>query len=121
MKKWALLLIVAVALVGNAANATSLIKVPEDRIRAHLAELSVIGFRCNKFNLRHNAIDLVWDILELKTGADPNSDSEVEKSADHIEKIDAAFKTDLETSCNEAYKRYGPDGSVIRDIIYLKD
>lgn len=110
----------ATALMLNAASATSLVKVSEDRIRSHLAELGVTGFHCKDFNLRHNMLDLVWDILELKTGKDPDEESEKELYLTLVDQWEAKFKSDAAGSCNQAYLRYGPDGSALRDAIYRK-
>lgn len=110
----------AAVLMAGSASATSLVKVPEDRIRGYLAELFVVGFYCKDFNLRHNMLDLVWDVLELKTGKDPEEESEKELYASLVDEQAAKFKSDVVGSCNQVYSRYGPDGSAIRDVIYRK-
>lgn len=106
-------------IVGN-ANATSLVKLPAERIRGYLAELFVAGLYCREFNLRHNMIDLVWDILELKTGIDVNSESQVELTSALVKQWEARFKADRDASCGDAYRRYGPNGPALQDAIYLK-
>lgn len=114
------LLTLAAVLMTSAAGATSLAKVPEDRIRDYLAELSVVGFYCKDFNLRHNMLDLVWDVLELKAGKDPNDDSQIAHLAPYLEAWEAQFKSNVQRACEQAYVRFGPDGSSIRDAIYRK-
>lgn len=110
----------ATALMLSTASATSLARVPEDRIRSHLAELGVTGFYCKDFNLRHNMLDLVWDLLELKTGKDPDEESEKELYSALVDQWEAKFKSDAAGSCNQAYLRYGPDGYALRDAMYRK-
>lgn len=114
------LLTLAAVLTMSAAGATSLVKVPEDRVRNYLAELSAVGFYCKDFNLRHNMLDLVWDVLELKTGKDPNDEGQIELLAPHLETWDAHFKSDVRYACEQAYVRFGPNGSSLRDAIYRK-
>lgn len=120
MKSRLSLAALATLLMLNAASGTSLVKVPEERIRGHLAELGVAAFYCKDFNLRHNLLDLVWDILELKTGKDPDEEGEKELYLTLVDQWEAKFKSDAAGSCNQAYLRYGPDGSALRDAIYRK-
>lgn len=107
-------------LMSSAAGATSLMNVPENKIRDHLAELFVAGFYCKDFNLRHNLLDLVWDVLELKTGRDPEDEREKSLYVARVDVWDAKFKADVSRSCADVYTRFGPDGSAIRDAIYPK-
>lgn len=106
--------------MSNAVGATSLMKVREDHIRDHLAQLFVSGFFCEEFNYRHNMLDLVWDVLELKTGTDPEDDSEKSLYVARVAVWEAKFKADARRSCADVYDRFGPDGRTIRDVVYRR-
>ena len=97
-----------------------MVKVSEDRIRSYLAELLVVSFYCTDFNVRHNMLDLVWDVLELKTDKDPEEESEKALYSVLVGEWEAKFKKDVAGSCKQAYMRFGPDGSAVRDVLYLK-
>jgi hypothetical protein len=100
------------------AYGASLVKVPEARVRGYLAELTVVSVYCRGLKLRHNMVDLVWDILELKTARDPNDADQVELMTSDLNRLEARFKENPEIECERAYRQYGPSGSAIRDLIY---
>jgi len=107
-------------LATNTASATSLLNVSEEEIRDRLAESFVASLYCKEFTLRHNVLDLVWDVLELKTGSDPEDDTEKSLYVARVDEWGAKFKADVRRSCADAYARFGPDGSAIRDALYRK-
>lgn len=112
---------IAIASLGTllaTSNATSLVDRDPDEISDSLAKLTVAAFYCaGNFHIQHNVVDLVWDILQLKTGVDPDSNTGKRLRADRANAIEAVARNAVRSFCDRVLVDYGPQGKSIAGLV----
>jgi hypothetical protein len=67
--------------------------------------------------VQHNAVDLVWDILQLSTGIDPDSEEGKEAVVPYVNAAEAEAKADSVAFCQRIARDYGPQGVSIAGLV----
>ncbi|WP_421983385.1 hypothetical protein [Roseibium sp.] len=121
MKKFPFAVLFASAFVAGQASATSIVKFEEDQILSALARVTLSSEYCKAEVVpQFNTMDLVWDVVELKTGVDPNESPVREKYFSIMDEWDAKAQGDRSAFCSDIYKDYGPYGQDIADLVKKK-
>lgn len=108
----------ATALMGLSAQATSIVDRAADRIAENLAELTATGFYCqDRLTINYNMVDLIWDIVELKSGLDPDSEAFRNEQTPRLNEAGARAEEDAAGFCTEMIAAYGPDGNDIAGVV----
>ncbi len=87
-----------------------------------MANIFWASYYCSNlgYNIRHNVGDLVWDIIELKTGIDPDTENEKEVFFSVLKEIEVKWNGKEEKGCEAMYEAYGEGAHRIPDVIYKR-
>lgn len=87
-----------------------------------MANIVWASFYCASkgYNFRHSIGDLIWDIIELKTGKSQSSEQQIEKFAKILGAVELKWKGKEEHGCEELYKSYGEGAARIPDLMYKR-
>ncbi|MEO9341056.1 hypothetical protein ABFT80_27070 [Mesorhizobium sp. SB112] len=111
---------IAVATIVGTCNATSIIDRDPEEISESLAKLTVAAFYCaGNLRIQHTAVDLVWDIQQLMTGVDPDSEVGKKLHADQANAVEKVAKKNVHVFCNGVLADYGPQGNVIAGLVFV--
>lgn len=117
-----MLRIIIVALAGMMtameAGATSLIGRDPTTIAASLSELFVASLYCERtVTVNHDVVDLVWDVHQLMTGVDPDSQEGKDALVPFVNDAEEAAKADVGAFCTKIVAEYGADGKSIAGLV----
>jgi hypothetical protein len=102
---------------AQSASATSLMIHDPERTRDSLARITSAAAYCKDHGIvAHDAVDLVRDILALRTGEDPNSESEAEKYYAAMGAREKEALEDPNEFCAKIISDFCESGSEIRDL-----
>ena len=103
------------------ASATSIINYSEEKILTSLARVYLSVGRCGQtLHPMFNLMDLVWDVIELKAGAEPDDPVILDRYVKIIETEKVGADADTTGFCTGIVSDFGPQGRVIADLVVLK-
>lgn len=118
MRAYRFAAILGTTLMAAPASATSLIDRDPDEIATSLTRIFVASFHCSsQVQVQHNVVDLVWDIHQLKTGVDPDSEEGKEAIVPLVNEADETATADRAAFCDDIVASYGPQGSSIAGLV----